>query len=47
MKNVLAFLITVRVGVAAGTCLVAIDTVDEVKRRATVSSRLTPPPSHR
>jgi hypothetical protein len=35
MKNVLAFLVTMFVGLAAGTCLVAIDAFEsETKRRS-------------
>lgn len=40
MKSFLAFLVTVFVGVAAGSCLLVIDTLEsETKRRAVVATR--------
>ena len=39
MKNVLAFFVTVFIGVAAGSCLLVIDAIDaETKRRAVSAS---------
>jgi len=40
MKNVLAFLVTVFVGVVAGSCLFAVDAIEsETKRRPVLATR--------
>jgi hypothetical protein len=40
MKNVLAFLVAVFVGVAAGSCLLAIDSIEsEAKKRGVSTTR--------
>jgi Co/Zn/Cd efflux system component len=40
MKNVLAFFVTVVIGVAAGSCLLVADAIDgEMKRRSVVAAR--------
>ena len=41
MKNVLAFFVTVFIGVTAGSCLFVMDTLDaETKRRAVSQTKL-------
>ena len=38
MKNVLAFLVTVCVGIAAGSCLLVIDAIESESKKRAVSA---------